>query len=66
MNNKLITVKQLSKLLNISRSYAYQLVKLKDFPIIRINRKILIKEYELNDWLDNNKNIILKGTKNYE
>lgn len=53
------TVKELSKILRISLSMAYQLIKAENFPIIRIGaRKILIPDRELKIWLSKHCNEI--------
>ena len=49
------TVKELSKILKISLSMTYQLIKADNFPIIRIGEKrILIPDRELKIWLSKN------------
>ncbi len=46
------TVKELSKILKISLSMAYQLIKADNFPIIKIGgKRILIPDRELKIWL---------------
>lgn len=56
--DKLITIIELKELLNISRSKAYELVKMKDFPIVRIGKCIRINKNDLFEWLNNQKNVI--------
>lgn len=51
--NDLITVLEMAKMLKISRSKAYALVKEKDFPIIKIGKCIRISEKKVLSWLNN-------------
>lgn len=51
--DKLLTIKELSQKLNISRSKAYSLTKDITFPVIRIGKCIRISENALNLWLQN-------------
>ena len=51
MNNNLITVMEMAKLLKISRSKAYLLIKEKDFPLIRMGKLIRINKEKLLVWL---------------
>lgn len=46
------TVKELARVLKISKSGAYQLVRCKNFPKIKINKRILIPVKELKIWLE--------------
>lgn len=46
-----ITPKQLSRHLGISLNTAYDLCRRRDFPSLRVGRKILILEDELQPWL---------------
>ena len=56
MNNEneniLITVQEMASLLKISRSKAYELIKEKTFPIIKIGKCIRINKIELLKWLN--------------
>lgn len=56
--DKLITIIELKELLNISRSKAYELVKMKDFPIVRIGKCIRINKNDLFEWLQKQKSMI--------
>ncbi len=55
MNNEIdksfLTVEEMANLLRISRSKAYELVKEKNFPIIKIGKCIRINKEELLKWL---------------
>ena len=46
-----LTPKQLSQHLGISLNTTYELCRKKDFPSLKIGRKILILEDELSTWL---------------
>lgn len=52
--NDLLTVPEMAKILKISRSKAYDLIKEKDFPIIKIGKCIRISQKRLFSWLNNN------------
>lgn len=56
--NEILTIKELKEILKISRSKAYELVKMKDFPIIKIGKSIRINKDELFKWLQNQKNVL--------
>lgn len=51
--NDLLTVPEMAKMLRISRSKAYALVKEKDFPIIKIGKCIRISQEKVLSWLNN-------------
>ena len=51
MENNLITIIDMAKLLKISRSKAYSLSKEKGFPIIKIGRLIRVNKEKLFKWL---------------
>lgn len=53
MNNEIITVSELTKILKISRSKAYKLVNSPGFPAIRIDKNIRIRKSDFNKWLNN-------------
>lgn len=48
----LLTVMEMAKLLKISRSKAYSLIKEKNFPLIKIGKSIRIIKNELYKWLN--------------
>ena len=51
--NDLLTVPEMAKMLKISSSKAYALVKEKDFPIIKIGKCIRISQEKVLSWLNN-------------
>lgn len=51
--NDLLTVPEMAKMLKISRSKAYALVKEMDFPIIKIGKCIRISQEKVLSWLNN-------------
>lgn len=57
--NSLLTVSDMAKLLKISRSKAYDLVKEKSFPIIKIGKCIRISKKELEVWLHNTEKCVI-------
>lgn len=56
--DRLLTILDMAKLLKISRSKAYSLIKNSTFPIIRIGKCIRISEKELKNWLHNTRSMI--------
>lgn len=56
--DSLLTVPKIAKLLNISRSKAYSLIKDPTFPTIRIGKCIRIRKSDLENWLYNSKKAI--------
>lgn len=50
--NDLLTVSEMAKLLKISRSKAYALIKEKDFPIVKIGKCIRINKFKLFEYLN--------------
>ena len=47
----LLNVKQLADLLGISESSVYELIQEKDFPSLRIGKRIVIPKEELREWI---------------
>ena len=56
--NELLTVMEMAKFLKISRTKAYNIIKQKGFPSIKIDKSIRIIKSELVNWLINSKNVI--------
>lgn len=54
----ILTVLDMAKLLKISRSKAYELIKKDKFPIIKIGKCIRINKNQLFKWLHNTKNVL--------
>lgn len=53
-----INILEMAELLKISRSKAYELVKIKDFPIVKIGKCIRINKEELFKWLQKQKSVL--------
>ncbi len=51
MEKLLISVPEMGKRLDISLSIAWGLTKRKDFPVVRIGRRVLIPVRELEAWI---------------
>ncbi len=49
-----LNVKQLAGYLGIGTNVAYQLVHRRDFPSIRIGKRIIIPKSQLEEWLKTN------------
>lgn len=48
----ILSVKELSEFLGISKSGAYELVKTKGFPVVKIGARVLIPKDKLIEWID--------------
>lgn len=51
---KLLTIKDLTERLPISKNNAYELMRRNDFPSIRLGRKYIVLEDELEKYLKSN------------
>lgn len=52
-NKMTVSVEEMASMLGISRSVAYQLVREKDFPVIRVSeRRLIIPIKSLEKWLE--------------
>lgn len=49
---KFLTVKEVSDILHLGKTNTYKLFQRKDFPRIAIGKKLLIKESELDKYLE--------------
>lgn len=52
-NKKTMTVKEFAALMGIGYVRAYEVAKSKDFPCIKIGKKILIITSKLDEWIEN-------------
>lgn len=53
--NTLLTVKDISSMLQISKSKAYQLMKQQEFPVVLVRTTHKIPPVPFNNWLNKNK-----------
>ena len=53
-DNKItVSVEEMAEMLGISRSVAYQIIKEKDFPVVRVSeRRLIIPVKSLEKWLE--------------
>lgn len=51
MQKKLLKVKELAEILEISESSAYEVIHSEGFPKVYVGRKVLVVEAELDAWL---------------
>lgn len=49
---ELMSVKELREYLHVSTQYAYELVKLRNFPSIRLGNKYYVNKDRLANWLE--------------
>lgn len=47
-----LSAEQLAQVLNISRAGAYQLMHAKDFPTLRIGKRMVVPKEQLRQWMD--------------
>ena len=48
-----VSVEEMAEMLGISRSVAYQIIKEKDFPVVRVSeRRLIIPVKSLEKWLE--------------
>ena len=53
MYEKLLTGVEIAKILNVSRAFAYQLMRENRIPTVRIGRVVRVRESDLNFFIDN-------------
>lgn len=53
MEKLVYSVDEVSKLLGISRSYAYELVKRKVIPVLKLGNRRVIPKKKFEDWINN-------------
>lgn len=53
-NSLVLTVKELANFLKISKSTAYELTYRRDFPKVKINKRIVVPVEALKEWLRQN------------
>ena len=52
-NKMTVSVEEMAEMLGISRSVAYQLIKERDFPVVRVSeRRLIIPVKSLEKWLE--------------
>lgn len=52
-NKKTITVKEFASLMGIGYIKAYELTKSKNFPCIKVGKKILVITSKVDEWIEN-------------
>ena len=50
----MLSVKELATVLGVSRTSAYELIKTKGFPSIKIGSRVVIPKEKLIEWIDKN------------
>jgi excisionase family DNA binding protein len=53
-DKKLITIKEFASEYSLGINKAYEMAHSKDFPIIKLGRKILIVSNRVEEWINNN------------
>lgn len=54
MDKIVYSIPEVSKLLGISRSYAYQMVKEKTLPVLDLGRRKVVPKIQLEEWIQKN------------
>lgn len=54
MRLKLLTIKDMTEMLNVERTTIYRWIKNKGLPAIKIDGALRFKENEVKEWVDNN------------
>lgn len=54
----IINAKDIAKYMNVSLSFAYQILRSENFPTIRLGRKLLAEKRDLIEWIEKNKDHI--------
>ena len=57
MEKLVYSVVEVAELLGISKSYAYELVKLKKLPVLDLGRRKVIPKNALETWIKENSNV---------
>ena len=52
-NSRIYQVEEVAKILGISKSYVYQLIKEEKIPFVRLGSKVIIPKKKFDDWFDN-------------
>lgn len=53
----MLTAKDVSKRLNVSVRYAYELMQRNDLPTVRMGRSVRVEECDLENWINKQKQI---------
>lgn len=54
--NKVYTIKDIQDYLGIGKNNAYKLIKLPNFPVIKIGKKYIIPKDAFEEWINKNLN----------
>lgn len=57
---RFLTVKEVSDVLRLGKTNTYKLFQRKDFPKVTIGKKLLVKESELDGYLDKYGGVIIE------
>lgn len=52
-NNKAMSVKEFCSEYNIGTNKGYEIINGKDFPMLRLGRKIIIIRSKVDEWMEN-------------
>ena len=54
MDKIVYSISEVSKLLGVSWSYAYQMVKEKTLPVLELGRRKVVPKIQLEEWIQKN------------
>lgn len=52
ISRKVYTVQEVAMMLNISRSYTYELLKAKRIPVLQLGTRVVIPKKKFDEWLE--------------
>ena len=52
ITRKVYTVQEVAMMLNISRSYTYELLKAKRIPVLQLGTRVVIPKKKFDEWLE--------------
>ena len=55
VTNSLLTAEEVAEILNVSRSKAYRLMRLKEIPTITIGKNVRVSNEDLDEYITNNR-----------
>lgn len=53
MEAKIYTIKEICEILQISRTFAYQMLKEGKIPSVKLGKRVIIPKAKFDEWMDN-------------
>lgn len=54
IDRKVYSIPEVAEMLGISKSYAYELVKRKQIPVLELGTRKVVPKVRFDNWIDNN------------